>query len=94
MTVIVHPPYASALVLVAWLTALWAMVSLYFFHSGTHLPHVIEMAVMLSAAASFVGGCVGGLYLLIRARSTFTVVSGLLASAFNFIYFYIFVKSL
>jgi Na+/proline symporter len=94
MIVVRHRPYTNALVVVAWLTALWALVSLYFFKSGTPLPHVIDLAVMLSAAASMVGGCVGLLYLAIAARSMPTVMSGLLASALNFIYVHIFLKSL
>jgi Na+/proline symporter len=94
MTLVRRRPYANALVLVAWLTVLWALMSLYFFQSGTPLPHVIDLAVMLSAAASMVGGCVGVLYLAIAARSTPTMMSGLLASALNFIYVHHFLKSL
>jgi hypothetical protein len=41
----------------AWLTALWAFLSLYLFHSPVLLPHAIELSVLLSAAAAFVGGC-------------------------------------
>ena len=86
--------YLDILVLVAWLAVFWALVSLYVFHVGTPLPHFIDIAVMGSAAASFVGGCLGVLYLAIRARSRLTLISGSAAALLNFIYFYAFVRSL
>jgi hypothetical protein len=94
MTETARARYLDILVLVSWLTALWALVSLYFFHAGTALPHFFEFAVMGSAAASFVGGCLGLLYLASRARSTTTVVSGSAAALFNLVYVYTFVRSL
>jgi hypothetical protein len=77
----------------AWLTVLWALLSLYMFHSSLRLPHAVQLAALGSAAGAFVGGCLGALYLVAAARSRASVISGVAATLINFAYFYTFVAN-
>ncbi len=78
----------------AWAAVAWALVSYGLFHASFRIPHVIEIAATMSAAAAFVGGCLAVLYVLMRARKALPITLGLVAALINFTYFWAFVTSL
>ena len=80
--------YFVVMLWIAWLTLLWAGFSRYMFqHPSLPSPYVIQLLTVLSGAISFVGGCIGALYVILAARTWPLLLLGVCASLANFGYF-------
>ena len=78
----------------SWATAVWAAASYLIIHADSHLPHFVELLTSLSRGFAVFGGCLALLYVLLAARTTLLVVSGLVAGAVNFWYCWDYVRAL
>ena len=85
---------STAYLWLAWATAVWALLSFALLHRHTRLPHSVDLLIALSRGFSLMGGALAVLYVLIGARRTPLVLSGVAAAVINFWYCWEYVRSL
>ena len=86
--------YFAAALWISWATILWAGIAQLLVRSNLRLPYFLQLGALLSGALSFVGGCVGVLYLLFFARRRLPLMLGAAAVAANFWYFWWFLNGI
>ena len=78
----------------SWATVVWALFSYLSFRMNLSLPNAIDLLTFWSAPLALLGGGFALLYVIVGARTTPHVASGLLAAAANFVYAWSFVHRL
>ena len=85
---------SKAYLWLSWATAAWALISFIIIHWHVRLPHSVGLLLALSRGFTLFGGCLAVLYVLIGARRTSLVVSGVAAAVVNFWYCWDYIRSL
>jgi hypothetical protein len=78
----------------SWVTAVWALASYALVHAHLHLPPFVELLTRLARGFALFGGCIAVLYVLLGARTTLLVASGIVAAAINFWYCWEYLRAL
>jgi hypothetical protein len=78
----------------SWATVVWGLFSYVSFRANLSLPNAIDLLTFWSAQLALLGGALALLYVIVGARATPHVASGLLAAAANFVYAWSFVHRL
>ncbi len=69
--------FAVILLWAAWITLLWAGISMYSFrHPLLPRLYILELLTVMSGAISCVGGCLSALYVVLAARAWPLVLLG------------------
>lgn len=85
---------SKAYLWLSWATAAWGLISFAIVHWHVGLPHSVGLLIALSRGFTLLGGCLAVLYVLVGARRTSLVVSGVVAALVNFWYCWEYVRSL
>jgi hypothetical protein len=75
----------------SWATVVWALFSYLSFKLNLPLPNAIDLLTFWSAPLALLGSACAVLYVILGARTTHHVASGLLAAAANLVYAWTFV---
>jgi hypothetical protein len=78
----------------SWATVAWGLFSYASFKWNLSLPNVVDLLTFWSAPAALVGSGLAILYVIVGARTTRDVASGLLSAAANYVYAWSFVHRL
>jgi uncharacterized membrane protein YdjX (TVP38/TMEM64 family) len=78
----------------SWATAAWALISYALIHSHVQVSHRLDLLTSLSRGLALFGGFLGILYVLLGARRSSLVISGVAATAVNLWYCWDYVRSL
>lgn len=78
----------------SWATVVWALFSYVSFLGNLPLPNAVDLLTFWSAPLALLGSVLAALYVIVGARTTPHVASGLLAAAANLVYAWSFVHKL